>query len=63
MTDAVQEFLNSFDRLAELEQQIAVSELLKRTVEANLPPLDDETFDLLAEELFLELDAEESANG
>ena len=63
MSESVQELLNTFDRLPQAEQLIALTEILKRAGGLEYPPLDDETLDRIAEERFLELDAEEVANG
>jgi len=63
MTSTVQQFLESFDRLSADEQREAASEILQRTRDLDYPPLDDETRDRLAEEVFLELDAREAADG
>ena len=63
MTQAVQQLLNSFDRLPKTDQHAVFCEILKRTDEVNDSPLDDETLNRLAEERFLDLDAEEARNG
>jgi hypothetical protein len=61
-TDAVQNLLSAFDSLTAEEQREAVSEILRRTSELELPPLDDDTIDRIAEESFLELDSREAAD-
>jgi hypothetical protein len=63
MTRAVQELLESFDRLPESEQQEALSEILKRTQELAYPPMDDETLARIADETFQMLDADEADDG
>jgi hypothetical protein len=63
MTVSVQDLLDSFDRLPEPERWEAAAEILRRTSHLDLPPLDDEALSLRAEELFLELDAREAADG
>jgi hypothetical protein len=63
MTSAVRQLLESFDRLSEDERREAASEMLKRAPDFDYPPLDDETVDRLAEEVFLALDAREAADG
>jgi uncharacterized protein YbjT (DUF2867 family) len=62
MTALVQELLNTFDRLTDSERLDLVSEVLKRTVYLNFPPLSDEDLALNAEGLFLELDEYEAVN-
>lgn len=61
MTTVVQELLNTFDRLTDSERLELVSELLKRVIHLDFPPLSDEDLVLNAEGLFLELDQQESA--
>jgi hypothetical protein len=60
MTALVQELLDIFDRLTDSERLDLLSEVLKRTVYIDFPPLSDEDFVLNAEELFLELDEQEA---
>jgi uncharacterized protein YbjT (DUF2867 family) len=60
MTALVQELLDTFDRLTDSERLDLVSEILKRTVYLDFPPLSDEDLVLSAEELFLELDDQEA---
>ncbi|NJL41269.1 MAG: hypothetical protein HC840_24910 [Leptolyngbyaceae cyanobacterium RM2_2_4] len=60
MTALVQELLDTFDRLTDLERLDLVLEILKRTVYLDFPPLSDEDLVLNAEELFLELDEQEA---
>jgi hypothetical protein len=60
MTALVEELLNTFERLTDSERLDLVLEILKRTVYLDFPPLSDEDLVLNAEELFLELDKEES---
>jgi hypothetical protein len=60
MTALVQELLATFDRLTEAERLDLVVEILKRTVYLDFPPLSDEDLVLNAEELFLELDEQET---
>jgi hypothetical protein len=59
MSQAVQNFLNSFNRLNESEQWEITSEILKRTLNFDFPSLTDEELIQNAEELFLELDWQE----
>ncbi len=60
MTALVQELLNTFDRLTDSERLELVLEILKRTVDLDFPPLSDNDLVLNAEEIFLELDKQES---
>ena len=59
MSQAVQNFLNSFDSLNKSEQWEITSEILRRTLSLNFPALTDEELIQSAEELFLELDRQE----
>jgi hypothetical protein len=61
MTVKVRELLNSFEQLAESERHEAASEILRRTLQMDLPSLDDDTLVQVADELFLKLDEEENA--
>lgn len=60
MTSSVQQLLQSFDLLPEAEQRELAWEILRRTVNFDLPPLSDEELVLSAEDLFLELDRREA---
>ncbi|PPS42332.1 hypothetical protein [Chroococcidiopsis sp. TS-821] len=60
MTASVQELLDAFDRLTNSERLELVSEILKRTVDFDFPPLSDEDLVQNAEGLFLELDEQEN---
>lgn len=61
MTARVQELLKTFDQLTDLEQRSLASEILKRVIDLDFPPLSNEDLVLNAEELFLELDKQETA--
>ena len=63
MTALVQEILHSFDQLSENEKREVAFKIIQKTVQFELPPLSDEELIACAEELFLSLDREESANG
>jgi len=63
MSAAVQSILQSFELLPDFERRELASEIIKRTIEFNLPPLSDEDLVFHAEELFLELDRSELKNG
>jgi len=60
MTASVQELLTTFDSLTEPERLEIVSEILKRVTHLDFPPLSDEDLVWNAEELFLELDKQET---
>jgi hypothetical protein len=62
MTVAVQQVLDFFERLREAERLEAASEILRRTAQLEFPPLDDETMDRLADEIFVMLDEHEAAD-
>ncbi|MFL6275317.1 MAG: hypothetical protein ACJ74G_08890 [Blastocatellia bacterium] len=62
MSVSVDELLHSFDQLSEAEKRELTSEIIRRTIDFDLPALTDEEFVLNAEALFLELDQRESAN-
>ncbi|MBD6615217.1 hypothetical protein FNW02_04955 [Komarekiella sp. 'clone 1'] len=61
MTASVQELLSTFDSLTEPERLEIVLEILKRVTYLELPPLSHDDLILNAEEIFLELDKQESA--
>lgn len=62
METAVQTILQSYELLPEFAKRKVAYEIIRRSVEFNLPPLSDEELVLNAEELFLELDRRESKN-
>lgn len=61
MTAVVQELLRTFDCLTDSERRELVSEILKRVIHLDIPPLSDEDLVLNAEGVFLELEKQESA--
>jgi hypothetical protein len=61
MTPVVQDFLTTFDRLTDSERLDLASEILKRTAYLDFPPFSDDDLVLISEEIFLQLDEEESA--
>ena len=63
MTTAVQNLLQSYESLPELEKRDLAYEIIRRSFEFDLPPLSDEELALNAEEIFLELDRREPENG
>jgi hypothetical protein len=60
MTSSVQQLLQSFDLLPDTEKREVAWEILRRTVNFDLPALSDEELVLRAEELFLEIDRQEA---
>lgn len=62
MAAAIQELLKTFDQLTDSEQLEFASEILRRVVHLDLPPLSDEDLALNAEALFLELDKREEVH-
>lgn len=60
MTTAVQHVLESFEHLRDAEKQQVAAEIIRRLAKLDFPPLSDEDLVLSAEELFLELDKQES---
>ena len=63
MTKSVKAFLESFDRLPDDAKREAASEIVRRSVQLNLLPLEDEALVETADNLFLELDKRESTHG
>lgn len=62
MTASIKEILNTFELLSDNEKKDLASEILRRTVKFDFPPLTDEALIQSAEKLFLELDSRESTN-
>jgi len=60
MTAIAQEILKNFDELPDSDQVEVALAILKRLMHFDFSPLDDEDLVLNAEELFLELDRQES---
>jgi hypothetical protein len=60
MNTAVENILDSIERLSDLEKRELLSEIMRRTVSLDVLPLTDEELVLIAEESFLELDKRES---
>ena len=63
MTPAVQNVIRSFELLPDVDKKEVATEILRRTLRLDLPPLTDEDLILNAEELFLELDRREADSG
>jgi hypothetical protein len=62
MTTDVKEILNTFDLLPDNDKKDLASEILRRTVHFDFPPLTDEELIRSAEKLFLGLDRREAKN-
>lgn len=60
MSASAKNLLESFDRLPEAEKREVASEILRRTVNFDLPALSDDELVQSAEQLFLELDRREA---
>jgi hypothetical protein len=56
MSTSAQNLIESFDKLPDTEKQKVASEILRRTINFDMPALSDDELVLNAEELFLELD-------
>ena len=63
MNTTVQHVLDSFESLPNAEKQQVAAEIIRRLTQLDFPPLSDEDLTLSAEELFLELDRQESEHG
>lgn len=59
MTETMQHLLNTFELLPEREKQEFAFEILKRTIDWDMPDLSDNELILNAVELFAELDRRE----
>ena len=62
MTTNVRQLLKSFDQLPESDQREAASEILRRSLQIDLPSLNDAALVDFAEELFLSFDQQEAAD-
>lgn len=62
LTDAVQALLGSFDRLSVDERYAFSVEILRRTLDRDVPPLNDDALDRIAAESFQEYDQREPAD-
>jgi hypothetical protein len=63
MTTAVRNLIRSFQSLSDAEKREAASFLLRQVVQDETSDLGTEPFTAIAEDLFLDLDAEEAGNG
>jgi hypothetical protein len=62
MSTGIHDVLHSFDNLPDGEKRVAAAEILRRMADWDYPPIEDEDLARLANELFVELDREESAH-
>ena len=60
MTKSVEQLLKSFEQLPEAEKRELAAEIIKRSLALDLPELSDESLILAADQIFLQLDREES---
>jgi hypothetical protein len=60
MATSVRDLLQSFEDLSDDEKKEVASEMIRRLVKCDLAPLSEQELVLNAEELFLELDKQES---
>ena len=63
MTASVRQLLNSFDQLPEADKREAASEILRRSLEIEIPSLNDAALVECAEQQFLNLDQQEASGG
>lgn len=63
MSTDVQNLIKTFNQLSEAEQREVASEILRRTINFDLPDVSDEELLRNAEGLFLELDRREAEDG
>ncbi len=62
MTAQIQDMLHTFDLLPDGDKRELASEILRRTLTLDVPPLSDEQLVGAAEDLFLQLDRREAAD-
>ncbi|OLE33850.1 MAG: hypothetical protein AUI36_28255 [Cyanobacteria bacterium 13_1_40CM_2_61_4] len=60
MKKLVEELLNSFEKLPEAEKRELASEIIKRSLAFDLAQLSDDALILAADQVFLQLDKDES---
>lgn len=63
MTSVPQDRRDAFAKLPEAEQLAFAVEVMRWTLDRELPPLGDEELAMAADMIFLELDAREAADG
>jgi hypothetical protein len=60
MTIEAQNLLHSFDTLQEIDKMEVAAEIIRRSLTLDMPPLSDEQLCAAADDIFLEMDKEES---
>lgn len=60
MTTQVGHILHSFDLLSDSDKRELAAEIVRRSLEFDLPPLSDENLTLAADDVFVALDREEA---
>ena len=60
MTKSVEELLDSFERLPEEAKREFASEIMKRSLAFDIPRFSEDSLLLTADEIFLQLDKDES---
>ena len=63
MTSTAQTFIHSFERLSDNDKREVATEIFRRSLKFDFPPLTDDEHVLIADELFLDLDQRESRDG
>lgn len=63
MSTDSQNLISTFEALPVVEQREVIAELLRKTAKWDAPPLSDDDLAHLADEVFLELDRREAADG
>jgi hypothetical protein len=63
MSHAVVNLLSEFERLGEAERSEVAAEILRRVLDVETPMLRDEELLMLADQVFLELEEREAADG
>jgi len=63
MSTDSQYVINSFEALPPVEQREVMVELLRKAAQWDTPPLTDDELARMADEVFLELDRREAADG
>ena len=63
MSEIANQLLAAFDALPPSDQSAVVAELLRRTVRSESGDVSDDALVVLADSLFLELDADEAGHG
>ena len=63
MSTDSRQLIAKFDALPVVEQREVMAALLRKTIQWDTPPLSDDELVRLADEVFLELDRREAADG